>query len=131
MVEDVGVQSSQVDSSVSSPSTNAWGDAKAAYATMGALAIILGAPLWPRRNVLSPEGVALHDAIVDRAKEYAKMIVAEEDEGAFAILCEWATLANRMLDATKVVGRAEEIKLLAVFTYYADASGVDWSKIVK
>lgn len=101
---------------------------------MNALTIIIGAPLWPREELLSKSGKALHDAIVRDAKPYALHVVREELAEAFALAASWP--ANEFMENTQIndpdaMVRLANHRMLRVYKHYMDATGIYWPAIEK
>lgn len=103
-------------------------------AKIDAIAIILESPLWPQRSLLGNSGQALFDAIVAEAKTFALHVAEERFGDALEMLGQWGRVANEFIDATLIFDPDPSIaeanrRMIAVFRYYCDASGYDFSQI--
>lgn len=102
--------------------------------TLDALTIIIACPLWPRRGLLSPSGIRLHDSMVDGAKPYAKLVASGDAEGSLEYCNRWSGLADEFMETTLINDSDESVaeanrRMLAVYKHYLDCWGCDWTQI--
>lgn len=104
-----------------------------AHRKLAALDLIWGVPAWPKRDLLSPAGMALFDAICDGAKALALDVVDGEFGKALVVASAWGRLANAFVDTTLIDDEREDVReanhrMLRVFSYYA-GSVADLGKV--
>lgn len=85
---------------------------------LGALALLLGAPLWPKREDLSPSGKVLFAAMVGDGKEFCLAVAAGRFSDALGVLSRWSAAVDGFLDETRISGDEAAGRLLAVFLYF-------------
>ena len=109
------------------------GELNAVTSKMDAIAIILGSPLWPERELLSDSGTALHDAILNDAKEYALALSGDDFTKAFKIASAWPAdqfMESTLINDPDVTVREANHRMLAVYQYYLDAMGFSWKELL-
>lgn len=95
---------------------------------LDALEIVFTAPLWPRREDLTPAGMALHDAIVRWAKPYVVARAMGRYWLATRLLARSAPLLHALMDDRAAIGTDARRLMLAVWLHYARAVA-DFSKL--
>ncbi len=99
---------------------------------LGAALIIISAPLWPKRDLLSESGKLLYDAILSQAKEYALELAQENTEKALAIISKWPSqnfMEETLINHPDTMVRLANRRLLRVYKHYIQAAGVYWPAI--
>jgi hypothetical protein len=110
-------------------------DLKALTRKIDALAIILSAPLWPKRENLSEAGKLLFDRMLADAKPFSLHVADIEFADALAIAAGWTPLLTEFIETAHInspdtLTRITNRRMLAVYRHYIDATGVKFSAIV-
>ena len=98
---------------------------------VNALSIIIGAPLWPKKESLNGYGRDLYDAILRDAKPYSLLIAREKFPEAFAMAAKWSSLADMFMEKTLINDLDASVRLanrrmIRVYKHYLDATGIYW-----